>query len=88
MVHLNPAHPERKDTQTEITEPTSFFYAPLPLLHTSVSDLLQGRGSLLNLEDRASQGVPGHLRALSSLWDPPNQEHPETDGEQGDLKNQ
>lgn len=60
-----------------------FFKAPLKL-DFSISHLLQDQGSLLNLEVRAFQGVPGHLQAPSCLWDLPDREPPETGRDQSD----
>lgn len=90
VVHLNPAHPERK-TQTRIflsLHPSFYLYFTSSVSFCSVviSDLQQARGFLLSLEAQASQGAPGHPQAPFSLLDPLNQEHPKTDTEQGDLQ--
>lgn len=77
---FKPCSPWEKDA-----ERNHLIYAPLPpILLILLSDLLQGQGFLSSLEDQASQGAPGHQRALFSLRDPLIQEPPDTDSKQGD----
>lgn len=66
---IGASRPSRPSIPTSIFSSTS----------TSLSHLQPAQGSLWDLEDLASRGGPDHLLALSSQWDPPKHERPETD---------
>lgn len=72
---FKPWSPWEKDIQTKTFNPPPFWSFSSTM--SPFSHLPQVRGSLVILEDQSSHGVPGVLLALSSLWIPPNHEHPE-----------